>query len=367
MRHEPVNESNGHGPAARPRSRGRPCATTSRDERRRAGSRAPRPAAAVADAGGARPGATLDEVPDAPDRRSRSTVPPSRATSWTTSSRRSSAATRPRPARSSKRGRGDPAGRSGAEEVLLTTSCTAALELTALHARPPARRHGDRAVVHVHHDARSPSRGRARKMMFCDIEPRDPRPRPGAPRRRCSTTRCGRSCRSTTPASPATSTGVRKALADRPDVAVIEDNAHGLFGALARPAARQLRPLRHPELPRDQEHHLRRGRRAASSTTRPTSTGPASSTTRAPTGARSSSARSTSTPGRTPGRRSGSPTCWRRTCSPSSSRREPSRPSAATVFERYAARAGAARRRARASGCRSCPRTASRPTTCSTC
>ena len=39
-----------------------------------------------------------------------------------------------------------------------------------------------------------------------------------------------RSCRCTTRALPATSTGIRKALADRPDVAVIEDNAHGLFG-----------------------------------------------------------------------------------------------------------------------------------------
>ncbi len=88
---------------------------------------------------------------------------------------------------------------------------------------------------------------------------------------------------------------------------------------LARPAARQPRPVRDAELPRDQELRLRRGRRAAPQRGRATSTGPGCSTTRAPTGGRSSSARSTSTPGRTPARRSGSPTCSPPTCSPSSS------------------------------------------------
>ena len=35
--------------------------------------------------------------------------------------------------------------------------------------------------------------------------------------------------------------GIRAVLAGRPDVALIEDNAHGLFGTLARAAAGQLR------------------------------------------------------------------------------------------------------------------------------
>ena len=88
-------------------------------------------------------------------------------------------------------------------------------------------------------------------------------PRPGAPRDAARRHACARSCWSTTPGSPATWTGIRRVLADRPDVAVIEDNAHGLFGTLARRAARQPRPVLGAELPRDQELHLRRGRRAA--------------------------------------------------------------------------------------------------------
>ena len=100
-----------------------------------------------------------------------------------------------------------------------------------------------------------------RRILFCDIEPDTLGLDPAHLAELLDDT-SARSWSSTTPASPATSAGIRAVLADRPDVAVIEDNAHGLFGALARRAARQPRPVRHPELPRDQELHLRRGRRA---------------------------------------------------------------------------------------------------------
>ena len=54
--------------------------------------------------------------------------------------------------------------------------------------------------------------------------------------------------------------GIRAVLAPWPDIALIEDNAHGLFGSwhgqpLGHPGA-----LRRPELPRDQELRLWRGR-----------------------------------------------------------------------------------------------------------
>ena len=68
------------------------------------------------------------------------------------------------------------------------------------------------------------------RILFCDIEPRHAGPRPEAPRRAARRHGAGPSSSSTTPASPATSTGIRAVLADRPDVALIEDNAHGLFG-----------------------------------------------------------------------------------------------------------------------------------------
>ena len=44
---------------------------------------------------------------------------------------------------------------------------------------------------------------------------------------------------------------------------MVEDNAHGLFGKLQGPVPGHLRLPGDAELPRDQELHLRRGRRAA--------------------------------------------------------------------------------------------------------
>jgi dTDP-4-amino-4,6-dideoxygalactose transaminase len=45
-------------------------------------------------------------------------------------------------------------------------------------------------------------------------------------------------------------------IAARHRIAVVEDNAHGLFGRVQGAPPRDLRRARHPELPRDQERHL---------------------------------------------------------------------------------------------------------------
>ena len=50
------------------------------------------------------------------------------------------------------------------------------------------------------------------RILFCDIEPRHPRHRPRSTSPSCSTTPCGRSCSSTTPASRCDVAGVRKVL-----------------------------------------------------------------------------------------------------------------------------------------------------------
>ena len=153
---------------------------------------------------------------------------------------------------------------TGAQEVLLTTSCTDRARAERDAARPRAR--ATRSIVPSFtftSSALAFARQGAR-ILFCDIEPETLGPRPGATSPSCSTTPCARSSSSTTPASPATSAGVREALADRPDVVVVEDAAHGLFGALARASrSASLGRLRQPDLPRDQELRLRRGRRAA--------------------------------------------------------------------------------------------------------
>ncbi len=117
---------------------------------------------------------------------------------------------------------------SGAEEVLLTTSCTSALELSAmlLDLQPgdtvvvPSFTFTTTALAFVRQGAR---------IVFCDIEPRtlglDPEH---------LATLLDESVRAVVPVHYAGVAcdidGIRSVLADRPDVAVIEDNAHGLFG-----------------------------------------------------------------------------------------------------------------------------------------
>lgn len=120
-----------------------------------------------------------------------------------------------------------------AAEVLLTTSCTAALELSAmiLDLEPgdtvivPSFTFTTTALAFVRQGAR---------LLFCDIEPRtlglDPRhvaelladPEHGPSVRAVVLVHyAGIAC---------DVAGIREAMAGRPDVALVEDNAHGLFG-----------------------------------------------------------------------------------------------------------------------------------------
>ncbi len=117
---------------------------------------------------------------------------------------------------------------SGAHEVLLTTSCTAALELSAmlLEFRPgdsvvvPSFTFTTTALAFVRQGAR---------IVFCDIESEtlglDPEHLASL---------LDDSVRAVVPVHYAGVAcdvgGIRSALADRADVALIEDNAHGLFG-----------------------------------------------------------------------------------------------------------------------------------------
>ncbi|MDQ1603647.1 MAG: dTDP-4-amino-4,6-dideoxygalactose transaminase [Actinomycetota bacterium] len=117
---------------------------------------------------------------------------------------------------------------TGAEEVLLTTSCTSALELSAmlLDLQP-----GDTVVV-PSFTFTSSALAFARegaKIVFCDIEPQtlglDPAHLESL---------LDDSVRAVVPVHYAgvacDMEGLGKALEGRPDVAVVEDNAHGLFG-----------------------------------------------------------------------------------------------------------------------------------------
>jgi dTDP-4-amino-4,6-dideoxygalactose transaminase len=116
----------------------------------------------------------------------------------------------------------------GAEEVLLTTSCTSALELSAmlLDLQP-----GDSVVVPSFTfttTALAFARAGAR-LLFCDIEPRTLGMDPAH-----LESLLDDSVRAVVPVHYAGVAcdvdGIRAALRDRGDVAVIEDNAHGLFG-----------------------------------------------------------------------------------------------------------------------------------------
>ena len=113
-------------------------------------------------------------------------------------------------------------------EVLLTTSCTAALEMSALLLRLQP---GDTVIVPSFtftSSALAFAREGAR-ILFCDIEPETLGPDP-----RHVAELLDDSVRAVVVVHYAGIAcdvgGIREALRDRPDVAVIEDNAHGLFG-----------------------------------------------------------------------------------------------------------------------------------------
>ena len=117
---------------------------------------------------------------------------------------------------------------TGAAEVLLTTSCTAALELSAmlLDLGPgdtvivPSFTFTSSALAFVRQGA---------SILFCDIEPRTLGPDPASVAALLDDSvkavvlvhYAGIAC---------DIDGIREVLKDRPDVAIIEDNAHGLFG-----------------------------------------------------------------------------------------------------------------------------------------
>jgi dTDP-4-amino-4,6-dideoxygalactose transaminase len=120
------------------------------------------------------------------------------------------------------------AAETGAAEVLLTTSCTSALELTAmmLDLEP-----GDTVVVPSFTfttTALAFARQGAR-LLFCDIEPRTLGLDPAH-----LATLLDDSVRAVVVVHYAGIAcdldGVREVLRDRPDVTLVEDNAHGLFG-----------------------------------------------------------------------------------------------------------------------------------------
>lgn len=117
---------------------------------------------------------------------------------------------------------------TGAKEVLLTTSCTSALELSAmmLDLRP-----GDTVIVPSFTFTTSALAfaRQGAKLLFCDIEPRtlglDPKHLAGL---------LDETVRAVVPVHYAgvacDLAGIRAALEGWPNIAVIEDNAHGLFG-----------------------------------------------------------------------------------------------------------------------------------------
>jgi len=117
---------------------------------------------------------------------------------------------------------------TGAPEVLLTTSCTAALEMSALllDLQP-----GDTVIV-PSFTFTSSALAFAREgaeILFCDIEPETLGPDP-----RSVAALLDDSVRAVVLVHyggiRCDVAGIREVLRDRPDVAIIEDNAHGLFG-----------------------------------------------------------------------------------------------------------------------------------------
>lgn len=118
---------------------------------------------------------------------------------------------------------------TGGAEVLLTTSCTAALEMSAmlLDLQP-----GDTVIV-PSFSFTSSALAFAREgaqILFCDIEPRTLGPDPAS-----VAALLDDSVRAVVAVHyagvPFDVEGLRRVLADRPDVWLVEDAAHGLFGS----------------------------------------------------------------------------------------------------------------------------------------
>lgn len=122
---------------------------------------------------------------------------------------------------------------TGAAEVLLTTSCTAALEMSAmlLELGP------DDVVIVPSFTFTSSALAFARQgahVLFCDIESSTLGPDPEHVAELLADPEFGPRVRAVVLVHYAgiacDVAGIREALADRPDVAIVEDAAHGLFG-----------------------------------------------------------------------------------------------------------------------------------------
>ena len=255
--------------------------------------------------------------------------------------------------------------RIGAQDVLLTTSCTPALEMSALllDLEP-----GDTVVVPSFGfvtTALAYARQGARDPVLRHRRP-DARPRSPAPRRAHGRLRAGgradplrgrrlrhrRHRRRARPLAPRRAGRGQRARALRP---------------LPRSAARQLRSLRHAELPRDEELHLRRGRRPGRERRSRRRPGPrVLPQGNEPAGVPPRPGRQVLVAGRRD-RRSVSATCSRRSSTGSSNNATRSSRKRRAVFDRYQQMLEPTRRAATATGSRSSPTTASRRTTCSTC
>ena len=148
----------------------------------------------------------------------------------------------------------------GASDVLLTTSCTAALEMSALLLDLGPGDTGGRAVVRVRDHRvglRAPGgQGAVLRHRRAHPRPRSAPPRradgPVGPRGRAHPLRRDRLRRRRHPSRPGRVAASRARGGQRPRP----------LRASQRRAPRELRPLRHPQLPRDEELHLRRGRGA---------------------------------------------------------------------------------------------------------
>ena len=132
---------------------------------------------------------------------------------------------------------------SGAQEVMLTTSCTAALELSRDAAGPPARRH--RVVPSFTFTTTALAFARqGAELLFCDIEPRTLGLDPAAPRRaprRSRARRGGRPLRRGRLRHRRDPRGAGRAARRRAD----RGQRPRALRPLAGPAAGQLRRVRH--------------------------------------------------------------------------------------------------------------------------
>ena len=181
---------------------------------------------------------------------------------------------------------------TGAPKALLTTSCTHALEMAALllDIQP-----GDEVICPAFTFVSTVNAFvlRGARPVFVDIRPDTLNLDETRARRRRSRRAPRRSSSCTTPASRCEMDAII-AIAAPHGIAVVEDNAHGLFGRYKGRPLGSLGASGDAQLSRDEERHLRRRRRAPHQRRALRRAAPRSCARRAPTAAGSSAARSIS-------------------------------------------------------------------------